>query len=165
MRRENSKNGMVRGRLADGAPNPIDLYVGKRLKMARRRLGMSQERLAKAMNITFQQVQKYEKGLNRIGASRLWDLSQVLQVPITYFYEGMTEETQNQSPRKINLLKDSGDNFRAEDLVLSSEDLEFIACYKRLKNPLIMQNIMNLVRSITEEDDHLSFLEMQDDAE
>ncbi|MBR6411604.1 MAG: helix-turn-helix transcriptional regulator [Alphaproteobacteria bacterium] len=164
MRQKNSKNGTIRGRLADGGANPIDLHVGKRLKKARLARGMSQERLAKAMNITFQQVQKYEKGLNRIGASRLWDLAQVLDVPITYFYEGMSAETQDQSPRKINVLKDSNGDFRIEDLVLTPEDIELIAYYKQIKNPMVIQNILNLVKSLAgEEPDNMSFLDMPDD--
>ena len=163
MKQKRSKNGTIRGRLADGGANPIDLYVGKRLKKARLMRGMSQERLANAMNITFQQVQKYEKGLNRIGASRLWDLAQVLNVPITYFYEGMSEDIQAQSPRKINILKDSEGNFRAEDLVLTPEDIEFISYYKQIKNAMVLQNIMSLVKSLAGEEDHLSFLDMPDD--
>ena len=163
MRQKNSKNGTIRGRLADGGANPIDLYVGKRLKKARLMRGMSQERLAKAMNITFQQVQKYEKGLNRIGASRLWDLAQVLDVSITYFYEGMSAEIQDQSPRKINVLKDNDGNFRAEDLILTPEDIEFIAYYKQIKNPLVLQNIMSLVKSLAGGEDRLGFLDMPDD--
>jgi len=164
MHQKNSKNGTIRGRLANGGANPIDLHVGKRLKKARLSRGMSQERLAKAMNITFQQVQKYEKGLNRIGASRLWDLAQVLDVPISYFYEGMSEETQGMSPRKINILKDGNGQFRAEDLVLTPEDIEFIAYYKRIKNPLVVQNILDLMKSLAgEEYETLSFLDMPDD--
>ena len=164
MHQKNSKNGTIRGRLADGGANPIDLHVGKRLKKARLSRGMSQERLAKAMNITFQQVQKYEKGLNRIGASRLWDLAQVLDVPISYFYEGMSEETQGMSPRKINVLKDGDGQFRAEDLILTPEDIEFIAYYKRIKNPLVVQNILDLMKSLAgEEYETLSFLDMPDD--
>ena len=164
MRQKNSKNGTIRGRLADGGANPIDLHVGKRLKRARLARGMSQERLAAEMNITFQQVQKYEKGLNRIGASRLWDLAQVLNVPISYFYEGMSEETQGMSPRKINILKDSDGNFRVDDLVLTPEDIEFIAYYKQIKNPIVIQNILNLIKSLTGgEYDRLGFLDMPDD--
>ena len=164
MRQKNSKNGTIRGRLADGGANPIDLHVGKRLKKARVARGMSQERLAKAMNITFQQVQKYEKGLNRIGASRLWDLAQVLNVPVGYFYEGMSEETQDMSPRKINIMKDNDGNFRVDDLVLTPEDIEFILCYKQIKNPLVVQNILNLMKSLSGDGyDRLNFLDMPDD--
>lgn len=166
MRQKNSKNGTIRGRMADGGANPIDLHVGKRLKKARLARGMSQERLAKAMNITFQQVQKYEKGLNRIGASRLWDLAQVLDLPIGYFYEGMSEETQGMSPRKINILKDGDGHFKIEDLTLTPEDIELIAYYKQIKNPLVVQNILNLVKSLAgEEQDSLGFLDMPDDVD
>ena len=89
--RKKSVNGTIRGRLSDGTPNPIDLYVGSRVRMRRSLLGMSQERLAAELGVTFQQVQKYERGLNRIGASRLWDLSQVLGVSVAYFYENLDE--------------------------------------------------------------------------
>ena len=82
MKKTHQTKGNIRGRLADGTPNPIDLHVGKRVNLRRTMMGMSQERLASELGITFQQVQKYEKGLNRIGASRLWDLAQVLGVNV-----------------------------------------------------------------------------------
>src|SRR5947207_15188367 len=68
-------------------PNPIDVHVGSRVRFRRMLLGMSQEKLGERLGLTFQQVQKYEKGINRIGASRLFDLSQVLGVPVQFFYE------------------------------------------------------------------------------
>ena len=74
----------IRGRL-DGEPNPVDIHVGNRVRMYRTLKGLSQEKLGEALGLTFQQVQKYEKGLNRIGASRLWDISQVLETPIALF--------------------------------------------------------------------------------
>ena len=89
MKKTTQAKGNIRGRLADGTPNPIDLHVGKRVNLRRTMMGMSQERLASELGITFQQVQKYEKGLNRIGASRLWDLAQVLGVGVEFFYENM----------------------------------------------------------------------------
>lgn len=70
-------------------PNPIDKHVGARVRMRRMMLGMSQEKLGDALDLTFQQVQKYEKGINRIGASRLHHISQILQVPISFFFEGL----------------------------------------------------------------------------
>ena len=70
------------------APNPIDKHVGSRVRMRRMMLGMSQEKLGDALALTFQQVQKYEKGTNRIGASRLQQISQILQVPVAFFFEG-----------------------------------------------------------------------------
>ena len=70
------------------APNPVDKYVGSRVRMRRIMLGMSQEKLGEALGLTFQQVQKYEKGTNRIGASRLQQISGILQVPVSFFFEG-----------------------------------------------------------------------------
>src|SRR5436853_4963170 len=75
-------------RMVKKAPNPIDKHVGSRVRMRRMMLGMSQEKLGDALGLTFQQVQKYEKGTNRIGASRLQQISLILQVPISFFFEG-----------------------------------------------------------------------------
>jgi len=96
----------VRGRMPSGKPNPVDVYVGNRVKHRRMGLGMSQEQLGVALGVTFQQVQKYERGANRIGASRLWDLSRVLECPVSYFYDDMDEQTASCSPRKL------GESFR-----------------------------------------------------
>jgi transcriptional regulator with XRE-family HTH domain len=74
--------------VAKKAPNPIDKHVGSRVRMRRMMLGMSQEKLGDALGLTFQQVQKYEKGTNRIGASRLQQISNILQVPVAFFFEG-----------------------------------------------------------------------------
>ena len=82
-----------RGRTPDGGPNPIDTHVGNRIRLRRQLLGYSQEKLASLLGLTFQQVQKYEKGMNRVGASRLWDMGKVLGVPISFFFEDMDEGT------------------------------------------------------------------------
>lgn len=79
-----------RGRTLNGEPNPIDVYIGQRIRIRRQLLGLSQEALAKKIGITFQQVQKYERGMNRIGASRLWDMMQVLGVDANYFSAALT---------------------------------------------------------------------------
>ena len=78
-----------RGRTPSGAPNPIDVHVGARIRMRRNLLGWSQEKLGNLLGLTFQQVQKYEKGLNRVSASRLWDFSTVLSIPVSFFFEDM----------------------------------------------------------------------------
>src|SRR6202795_4424277 len=75
----------------EGRPSPIDVHVGSRVRLRRTLLGMSQERLGEALGLTFQQVQKYERGVNRVGASRLFDLSRVLDVPISFFFDDMPE--------------------------------------------------------------------------
>src|ERR1700739_1702431 len=79
-----------RGRLPSGRPNPVDVHVGSRLRLRRTLLGISQEKLGEAIGLTFQQVKKYERGANRIGASRLWDLSRALNCSVAYFYEEMS---------------------------------------------------------------------------
>ena len=82
--------------------NAVDVHVGKRVRLRRTLLGMSQEQLGASLNITFQQVQKYEHGANRISASRLWDISQILDVQISYFFGDMTDDTMRSSPRRVS---------------------------------------------------------------
>ena len=84
--------GRGRGRTANGKPNPVDIHVGARVRLRRTLLGMSQEKLGEAIGLTFQQVQKYERGANRVGASRLYDLSRVLEVPVSFFFDDMPDE-------------------------------------------------------------------------
>ena len=82
--------------------NAVDIHVGKRIRLRRTLLGLSQEQLGAALNITFQQVQKYERGANRVSASRLWDISQIIDVPIGYFFEDMSDDTMRSSPRRVS---------------------------------------------------------------
>src|SRR5256885_4646469 len=88
--RGSARRAFSRGSM-DGKPNPVDVHVGARVRLRRTLLGMSQEKLGDAIGLTFQQVQKYERGANRIGASRLYDLSRVLDVPVSYFFEEFGE--------------------------------------------------------------------------
>ena len=90
-----------RGRLPDGSANPIDIHVGNRIRSRRALLGISQEKLAKELGVTFQQIQKYERGMNRMGSSRLWDMAQVLGVSVNFFFEDMAAEIAAQSPRSF----------------------------------------------------------------
>ena len=85
----------VVGAEKEGRPSPIDVHVGSRIRLRRTLLGMSQERLGEALGLTFQQVQKYERGVNRVGASRLFDLSRVLDVPISFFFDDMPDSLAN----------------------------------------------------------------------
>lgn len=84
--------GRNRGRTATGVPNPVDIHVGSRVRLRRTLLGMSQEKLGEALGLTFQQVQKYERGANRIGASRMFEISRALGVPVSFFFDDMPEE-------------------------------------------------------------------------
>jgi len=89
----NKPIGGRRRRRKSDKPNPIDVHVGTRVRLRRTLLGMSQEKLGDALGLTFQQVQKYERGANRIGASRLYDLSRVLDVPVSFFFDDIKAET------------------------------------------------------------------------
>lgn len=145
--RKKSINGIVRGRLSDGTPNPIDLYVGSRVRMRRSLLGMSQERLASELGVTFQQVQKYERGTNRIGASRLWDLAQVLGVSVDFFYQDIDTQTVNQSPRKIYanpLLSEDICEFDMNTL-LRRDVTALLRAYTKISDPKVQRNILELV--------------------
>ena len=93
----NTRSGKI-----DGKGNPIDMHVGARVRLRRTLLGMSQEKLGEAIGLTFQQVQKYERGANRIGASRLFDLSRVLDVPVSFFYDDMSPAVAAASPVSVS---------------------------------------------------------------
>ncbi len=115
-------------------PHPIDLNVGKRLRVRRTLLGMSQEQVAEALELTFQQLQKYEKGANRVSASRLFELTQILDVPISYFFEEMDMD---------NPATDA-----PPDPMTKRETLEFVRAYYRIKDPVIRNRIVALTRAI-----------------
>jgi transcriptional regulator with XRE-family HTH domain len=103
-----ARTGRGRGGKKDGQPSPIDVHVGSRIRLRRTLLAMSQERLGDALGLTFQQVQKYERGMNRVGASRLFDLSRVLDVPISFFFDDMPETVSGAGAerRAVGLLED-----------------------------------------------------------
>lgn len=132
-----------RSREADGSPNPTDIVVGHRLRHRRMVLGWSQEQVASSVGLTFQQVQKYERGINRIGASRLYELSLALGVPVNYFFEGAPADAKD----KIQGFAEDSAVFSHESTVEKREALELI----RLFNAIPSANrskVMGLVRSI-----------------
>ena len=148
--KKRSVNGIVRGRLSDGTPNPIDLYVGSRVRMRRALLGMSQERLASELGVTFQQVQKYERGSNRIGASRLWDLAQVLGVNVDFFYQDIDTNTSDQSPRKIY----ANPHFSEEicefdmDTLLRRDVTALLRAYTKITDPKTQRSVLDIVSAL-----------------
>ena len=137
-----------RGRMANGEPNPIDVYVGKRMRMRRQMLDLSQEKLASALGLTFQQVQKYERGLNRIGASRLWDVAMVLNVPITYFFDGMGADIHSQSPSHL-YGEDLSLGRETSDPLFRMENIELITALSKIKNPKTFNAIRELIASLS----------------
>ena len=129
--------------------NAVDVHVGKRIRLRRTLLGMSQEQLGNALNITFQQVQKYERGANRVSASRLWDISQIIDVPINYFFEDMSETTEKSSPRKMTASTASELELDdAKDPMARRETLELVRTYYSIEQPHVRRRIADMVKSI-----------------
>lgn len=130
--------------------NAIDLHVGQRARLRRTLLGMSQEQLGAELNITFQQVQKYERGTNRVSASRLWDISQILDVSIGYFFDDMTELTMQHSPRRVaqgGRVADFGDD-KVKDPMAHRETLELVWAYYTIERPVVRKRVSDMVKSI-----------------
>jgi len=151
--RKKSINGTVRGRLSDGTPNPIDLHVGSRVRIRRSLLGMSQERLAAELGVTFQQVQKYERGLNRIGASRLWDLAQVLGVSVDFFYQDIDASTSDRSPRKIYANPGLSEDVCEFDMdtLLRRDVTALLRAYTKIQDTKVQRNLLDLVIALSGE--------------
>jgi transcriptional regulator with XRE-family HTH domain len=127
--------------------NPIDVHVGGRVRLRRMLLGMSQEKLGEHLGLTFQQIQKYEKGINRIGASRLFDLSQVLSVPVQFFYE---ELAVGHAGGAGGFADRPAESYAAEFLG-SREGLELNKAFARITDPRVRRSIVDLVRAFAGE--------------
>jgi transcriptional regulator with XRE-family HTH domain len=127
--------------------NPIDAMVGNRVRLRRMLIGMSQEKLGELLGLTFQQVQKYEKGVNRIGAGRLYQVAHILGVPIGYFYEGVADQAPAAMPATPN-------NHQAAPPVMeflsSGEGLQLTLAFMRIKEPKIRRRVIDLVKSLAE---------------
>ncbi|RED51502.1 helix-turn-helix domain-containing protein [Aestuariispira insulae] len=148
---ENAKNGTRRGAIPagrPGIPNPVDIHVGGRVRLRRTLLGMSQEKLGEAIGLTFQQVQKYERGTNRVGASRLYDLSRVLDVPIQYFFDDMTQDVADQAPRLRAGLDEMPEDTYERDPMAKRETLELVRAYYRVKDPVVRKRIFDLCKAM-----------------
>src|ERR1700759_3811015 len=131
--------------MAKKAPNPIDKHVGSRVRMRRMMLGMSQEKLGDALGLTFQQGQKYEKGTNRIGASRLQQIAHILQVPVAFFFEGAPSP----DPQADGLREAPSPAYVA-DFLATSEGLALTKAFMRIKEPKLRRRIVDLVEQIAE---------------
>jgi transcriptional regulator with XRE-family HTH domain len=139
-----------RGRNDDGTPNAIDVHVGARMRLRRTLLGMSQTTLGEAIGLTFQQVQKYERGANRIGASRLFDLSRVLDVPVSFFFDDMGDATSKSSP--VYVIKGEApaapSHFNEPDPMAKRETLELVRAYYSIPNAAIRRTVYDLAKEL-----------------
>ena len=137
----------------EGRASPIDAHVGSRIRLRRTLMGRSQERLGEALGLTFQQVQKYERGVNRVGASRLFDLSRVLDVPISFFFDDMPEPLAGlhgsyQTTRAAGGFAENQDGFGADEVLNRRETLELVRAYYRITEPAVRKRVFDLIKSM-----------------
>ena len=127
-------------KLADneGGPNPIDRHVGLRIRLRRKELGISQEKLAEAIGLTFQQVQKYERAANRVSASKLWEMARALNTSVAYFYEGLPTESR----------PDGQTGPKLEDFLLTTEGMELARYFPQIPKSGVRRQILELVRTM-----------------
>jgi transcriptional regulator with XRE-family HTH domain len=134
---------MDKSEATEHGPNPVDRHVGLRIRMRRKELGISQERLAESIGLTFQQVQKYERAANRVSASKLWEMSRALSTNIGYFYEGLGDG-----------LEILGSNLPRETLhefLLTAEGMELAAVFPKVARGPVRRKILDLVRAMAGE--------------
>lgn len=131
-----------------GKPNPVDVHVGSRVRLRRTLLGLSQEKLGDALGLTFQQVQKYERGANRIGASRLFDLSRVLDVPVSFFFDDMSSDIPERRPAEGIDPDDMSQGGFEVDPMARRETLELVRAYYRIKDPLVRKRVFELAKAL-----------------
>jgi transcriptional regulator with XRE-family HTH domain len=143
--RRGTEAGGGRDELGAGGPHPVDRHVGLRIRMRRKELGISQERLAEALGLTFQQVQKYERAANRVSASKLFEIARALSANVSYFYEGLAaaEEVDAAAPPGLD----------AQAFLLMPEGAELAAMFPKLARARVRRKVVELVRALAEPDD------------
>ena len=142
-----ARRGVPPGDRREGGPNPVDVHVGSRVRLRRTLLGMSQEKLGEAIGLTFQQVQKYERGANRVGASRLFDLSRVLDVPVGFFFEEMSDDVAASSPAQ----RPGYDRPPPEqelDPMVKRETLELVRAYYKIDEPSVRKRLFEMTKAL-----------------
>ena len=128
-------------------PHPIDIHVGGRVRLRRTMLGMSQDKLAESLGLTFQQIQKYEKGVNRIGASRVFEISRILGVPIQFFYDDYDVDT----GRSYGFAESGPDDGAAMmELLNSPEGVQLCKHFASITDPKIRKRVLELVKSLSD---------------
>mgnify|MGYP001254019713 FL=1 len=124
-------------------PNPIDVHVGSRIRLRRNMLGISQEKLGESLGITFQQIQKYEKGTNRVGASRLQAIASILNAPVSFFFEGAP----NEDGDPVAGLSEEGTPY-VGDFLSSSEGIQLNRAFVRITDPKVRRRVLDLVKAL-----------------
>jgi transcriptional regulator with XRE-family HTH domain len=136
------------GRPKIDAPSPVDVHVGARVRLRRTLMGMSQEKLGSAVGLTFQQIQKYERGANRIGASRLFEISRVLQVPVQFFFEDMRTEPESSDYKPMLGETEPQDAPAEQDPLARRETLELVRAYYRIPDTQVRRQLFELAKAL-----------------
>lgn len=138
-----------RGRMPDGTPNPVDVHVGKKIFTRRIEQGLSMEKLASSVGLTFQQVQKYERGMNRVSASRLFDFSKVLGVPINYFFSDLDNMTEQNSHSLFCRQPGQGEEDDFDDPLCREESRVLAAAYYKIADRSIAKTLFELMKALS----------------
>ncbi|MDH3233333.1 MAG: helix-turn-helix domain-containing protein [Alphaproteobacteria bacterium] len=136
-----------------GRPRPVDVHVGSRVRLRRTMLGMSQEKLGAAIGLTFQQVQKYERGTNRIGASRLFELSKVLDVPVSFFFDDMSPEVAATGGKRPFGFSEAEATVYEADTLAKRETLELVRAYYRIRSDKVRKRVFELAKALAKADE------------
>jgi transcriptional regulator with XRE-family HTH domain len=125
-------------------PNPVDVFVGSRVRLQRLIKQMSQDKLGAALGVTFQQVQKYERGANRVSASRLWGMAEILDVPIEFFFEGIKNK------ENATGVADGEETPMVYDFINSTDGAQLASAYSRITDPKVRRQVLQLVRTLSD---------------
>lgn len=137
----------------DRTPNPIDMHVGARVRMRRKILGISQERLADDLGLTFQQVQKYERGANRVSASKLYEIARSLKASVSYFFDGLADPT---TETELEGFADAGADHFVHDFLMTPEGMEFATLFPKIKRARVRRRLLELVRVLSDDEANAS---------
>jgi len=130
------------------AKHPIDVHVGSRVRLRRMMMGISQDRIGEQLNLTFQQIQKYEKGANRIGASRLFTIASILDVPVQFFFDNLPDAALGDLPESASVPADAVETDYVMDFVGSREGLELNAAFSKITKPETRKALVELVKTL-----------------
>jgi transcriptional regulator with XRE-family HTH domain len=140
---------LLPGTRGSDTPHPVDVHVGQRVKLRRTLMGMTQGKLGESIGLTFQQVQKYERGANRVSASKLWQLGNVLDVPVAFFFEDMPQSVRDSFPGYEGETAES--DIPEEHLTLHRrQSLELVRTFSRLQAQVLRKRVIDMVRAIAE---------------
>ncbi len=142
-----------RRKIADRSPRPVDAHVGRRVRLRRTLLGMNQSKLGEALGLTFQQVQKNERGTNRIGASRLYELSNILDVPVSYFFDDMPPEVAGERTGRPAGMTEAQSAAYEVDTMARRETLGLVRAYYRIKSDKARKRIFELTKAVAKAGD------------